>query len=436
MMFVYLFALLGVLFLRLPAAAQEMSPGKVGSPPAPLSSLTIDQAIGEALQNNLNLLAERVNLTIAETSLITARLRPNPVLSLGASHQDLLGTGFSQQNGAGPPEFSGRIDVPMERGSKRQFRIDVANYAKEVAEVQLLESIRRLTLEVALACIDLLQAKANVALAVDNLHTLEEVVRLNEVKVKDGAIAPVELTRSRVAMLQYRGSVKRAELELATAKTKLQSLLGRPTTPDEIDIRGELKASLRAADLPLPTLETQAFAERPDIRALENSQVRSQAELKLQLAQAKVDYVWGVEYLRQQGVNGEGNMLGFFLSVPLPLFSRNQGEIARVEAEGEQLSRQLQALKAQVRAEVKTALQEFQTERELVESIEHELLQPAEQARDTVAYTYRAGASSLVEFLDAQRAFNDTMQSYYEAQASYRRAVIKLNAALGKEVTA
>jgi cobalt-zinc-cadmium efflux system outer membrane protein len=131
-----------------------------------------------------------------------------------------------------------------------------------------------------------------------------------------------------------------------------------------------------------------------------------------------------------------GDTLGLFVSVPLPVFSRNQGEIARVEAESEQLSRQLQALKAQVQAEIKAAALEFQSTHDLIERMERDLLEPATQARDTIAYTYRTGASSLVEFLDAQRAFNETMQSYYETQATYRRAVMKLNVTLGKEVTA
>ena len=135
-------------------------------------------------------------------------------------------------------------------------------------------------------------------------------------------------------------------------------------------------------------------------------------------------------------MNGFGDTLGLFLSVPLPIFNRNQGEIARAQAQSEQLSRQLQALKAQVQTEIKVAVQEFQSTRDLVESIERDMLRPATQARDTVAYTYRSGASSLVEFLDAQRAFNETMQSYYETQANYRRAAMKLNVTLGKEVTA
>jgi outer membrane protein, heavy metal efflux system len=81
--------------------------------------VTIEQAVQEALDNNLSLLAERYNLTIADDRIVTARLRPNPVLSLGGDHLDLLGTGFNGQNGAGPPEASARVDFVFERGGKR-----------------------------------------------------------------------------------------------------------------------------------------------------------------------------------------------------------------------------------------------------------------------------------------------------------------------------
>src|SRR5216684_3815618 len=113
--------------------------------------LTIDQAIDEAIQNNLGLFAERMNLTIAEASLITARLRPNPVLSLSGDH-------ISPSDINSPPtELALRIDVPIETGDKRQRRIDVADYNKAIAEVQLLDAIRKLKLDVSQACVSLLQ---------------------------------------------------------------------------------------------------------------------------------------------------------------------------------------------------------------------------------------------------------------------------------------
>jgi cobalt-zinc-cadmium efflux system outer membrane protein len=272
------------------------------------------------------------------------------------------------------------------------------------------------------------------ALSLDNLRTFEEVVRVNDVRVRAGSISPLELTRSQVAMLQFRGSVKRAELELVTAKTKLQNLLGRKAPSDDFDVLGELKVPLASTELKLIPLQELALDARPDVQVLKLTQARSQSELKLQLAQGKVDYTWGAEYRRQQGINGKSNSLGFFFSVPLPLYNRNQGEIARVRAEQEQLTHQMAALRAQVVAEVKTAYQEFRSATELVESIEQDLLKPAGQARDTAAYVYRGGASSLIEFLDAQRAFNETMQSYHEAQAAYRRAAIQLDTTVNKEV--
>jgi outer membrane protein, heavy metal efflux system len=397
-------------------------------------SITVEQAVDEAVHHNLSILAEQVNLTIAEASLITARLRPNPVLSLSADHLDLLGTRFNPVNGGGPTEVASRIDIPVERAHKREYRMETAGLQRQIAEARLTDSIRRLRLQVSIACINVIQAKANLALARENLQAYEELARINESKVQAGSVSMLELVRSRVAMLQFRSNVKRALLELATAKTKLQNLLGRKTSSDGFDIIGDLKIPLHAGAMELTALQQSARSYRPDVQSVKLTQARSEAELKLQLAQGKVDYTYGAEYRRQQGVNGTSNSVGVFVSVPLPVHNRNQGEIARVRAEQEQLTRQIEAVNADASTEVTTAYEEFVSARDLVESIERELLGPAQKARETAAYIYRAGASSLIEFLDAQRAFNETMQSYHEAQADYRRAVIQLNASVGQDV--
>jgi cobalt-zinc-cadmium efflux system outer membrane protein len=235
-------------------------------------------------------------------------------------------------------------------------------------------------------------------------------------------------------MLQFRNSVKQAELALASARIKVQSLIGRKTFSANFDVQDDLRVPLSAADLQLSALQESALSFRPDVRVLTLSQARSQYDLKLQLANGKVDFTYGAEYRRQQGVNGKGNSLGVFFSAPLPLYNRNQGEIARVQAEQTQLDRQMQATNAQVLAEVNTAYQEFVAAREMVQSIEAELLGPAQQARDTAFYVYSNGGSSLLEFLDAQRALNDTMQTYQQAQAEYRRAAVQINATVNQEV--
>ena len=120
------------------------------APAAAQPIVTVDQAVHEAIDRNLSLLAERLNLSIADAAIVTAALRPNPVLSGGANSLDWLGTGFNEINGAGPPEYSARVDFVFERGGKRALRTAVATTAKTVAEAQLSDFIRRLTLDVTL----------------------------------------------------------------------------------------------------------------------------------------------------------------------------------------------------------------------------------------------------------------------------------------------
>ena len=421
-----LFALCAGVALAMPIAAQERAP-------SPAAAMTIAQAIDEALQYNLSLLAERSLLSIADAAAISAQLRPNPVVSFSADHLDLLGTHFDQTNNGGPPEVAWRVDLPVERGGKRDARIAVASIARAAAEAQLADAIRALRQDVTLACIDVLAAKATRALVVDNLRTFEDLARVNAARVAAGSLAPFEATRSQVAMLQFRSTVVRANLDLASATARLRTLVGRaPLEP--IDVLGDLGGAHAADVLDATRLEEVALRARPDLRALEHSEARSIADLRLQEALGKIDYTVGAEYRRQQGIAGRSNSLGLFVSAPLPISNRNQGEIARAAAEGQQVARQITARRAQIVADVRTAYHEYVTTRDLVRSIERDLLEPAGSAREISSYMYRAGGSTLLELLDAQRAFNDTMQSYLDAQASLQRAGTRLNASVGTEV--
>ena len=395
-------------------------------------TLTIAEAVDEAVRHNLTLIAQRANLSVAETQIMTARLRPNPVASFSADHLDLLGTGFDEANNGGPPEIAMRVDVPLERGAKRERRIDLAMASKALAEAQFADAVRTLRADVTLACIDVLAARATRSLIADNLRAFEELARVNRARVSAGSLAPVESTRSEVARLQFRSTAVRAGLDLATALARLRTLLGRPAT-DQLDIADDLRVPVVTAP-DLTAVQQLALATRPDLRSLELGQARTLADLRLQEAIGRIDYTVGAEYRRQQGIAGRSNSLGFFVTAPLPILNRNQGEIARAGAEHDQLAQQTAAVRAQILSDVDIAYREYATNQDLVTAIEHDLIQPATSARDISTYTYRAGGSSLLELLDAQRAFNDTMQSYLDAQAGLRRAVARLNAAVGMEV--
>src|ERR1041385_5846694 len=117
------------------------------TPPQPI---TVDEAIREALANNANLLAERLNVPLAEARLVTARLRPNPVLSLAGDYLDVVGTGFSPAHGAGPAEFSARVDFVLEGHGKRSGRIAVTELNRSVTELNVQNVVRGVILDVQL----------------------------------------------------------------------------------------------------------------------------------------------------------------------------------------------------------------------------------------------------------------------------------------------
>lgn len=417
-----------VLAFLLTSAAHQVA-GQSQQP----ASVTVNQAVREAVDKNLGLLAERYNVSIAEAQIITARLRPNPVLSIYGDLLDLAGTGFNAQNTAGPPEYGIRTDWLIERGGKRQYRIDVAENAREVARWQLLNATRTLVLDVQNAFVEVVQAKDNLALAQDNLKAFEQILRVNEARVNAGDLSVLELNRTRLARLQLQNTVLQAQSRLRVVKQRLQLLMGRVTPSEAFDVSGKQRRDPLA--LTFDEIEQRALSLRPDLQALKRDQARSQADIKLQLAQGKADYSIGTEFRRQQGLAGTGNSLGFFFSVPLQIFNRNQGEIERARQAEQQIERRIRALEAEVRNDVRAAHEQYETARSLLATIETDMLKQAQQVRQTMEYSYRRGEAGFVDFLDAQRAFNDTMQTYNEARAEYARSLYSIESVSGKEIS-
>jgi len=393
--------------------------------------VTIDQAVKEALEKNLGLLAERYNISIADARIVTARLRPNPVLTLDTDYLDILGTGFSTKNQAGPGEVSARTDFVLERGGKRERRIEVADNARAVAQLQLLNTTRTLLMDVQSAFIDVLLAKESLALAGENLKSFESIVNINTPRVRAGDLAKVELVRSQVAALQFRNAVRQAESKLRVAGNRLQSLMGRRLLSPDFDAVGDLRRE--SGPVTVEDVRTRALELRPDLLALNRDQARSQADLRLQIAQGKVDYTIGTQYHRQFW-NARGNSLGIFFSAPLPVFNKNQGEIERARQEGQQIQAKIRALQNDIGTEVQNAYQQYGTAKVLLESFEKDMLVQAREVRETTLYSYRRGEASFVELLDAQRAFNDTMQGYNEARAEYARSLYLIDSISGKVV--
>ena len=393
----------------------------------PVSQIvTSDQAIQEAPAKNRGLAAEKLNISVAEAREITARIRPNPVLTVSGQTLNILGANYSPSTPLGPNQLNMHTDFPFERGHKREERIAVAKEAKSLAELGVREVMRQVIAGVQGGFVDVQQAKESLYLAQGTLRSLEGVVTINEARLNSGDLAQVELDRSRVAALQYRAAVQQAQLQLDQAKTQLQQSMRRGRKSPAFDGAGEMRRN-SVIDSPVE-IERLALIRRPDYLANQQSQARSQADLRLQIANGKVDYTIGAEFTRQSAWGVSGNSVGMYFSMPLRVFNKNQGEISRAGARTE-------ALDASIDTEVEKAYRQYTVSKQLLTSVETGMIAKAKSVRDTTEYSYRRGEASLIQFLDAQRAFNDTMQTFNDARANYARGLYPINTVSGATVS-
>lgn len=413
---------------RIPFAVLTLAGWAMAQTPTP-QAVTLAQAVQEAIEHNLDLAAERLNIPVAQALEITARLRPNPVLTLSGQTLNVLGANFSPATPLGPNQMNIHTDFPFERGGKRTERIAVARETRSLAELGVREVMRQLIANVQNAFVDVQQARENVKLAEENLRNLEGVVKINEARVASGDLSVVELDRSRVAALQSRTTVQQTRLQLDQAKTQLRQLMGRAGGTADLEVEGELRRD-GAPESPEQILRV-ALTQRPDYLLDKQTQARSQADLRLQLANGKVDFSVGTEFTRQSAWGVSGNSMGVYFSVPLPVFNRNQGEIARAQREIGLAGSRAVARERAIQAEVERAYRQYTVSKQLLTNIESEMLRKARSVRDTTEYSYRRGEASLVEFLDAQRAFNDANQTYNEARANYARSLYLIDSVSG-----
>lgn len=397
-------------------------------------AVTLSDAVNEALDHNLDLAAEKWNVNVAEAKRITAGLRPNPVLTVSGQTLNVLGASYNSNSPLGPNQLVVHTDVPIERGRKRQDRVEVASEDQKIAELGVRETMRQVIFNTQSAFVDVQQAEQNLDLAEDNFSRLNQLVMINQSRLNSGDIADVEVNRSRVEASQAQAKVQQARLQVAQAKARLQLLLGRRTQVDTFQITGQLRRDSVVETE--PELETLALTRRPDVQLAAGQQARTTADIRLQLANGKFDYVVGTDFVRQSAYGIAGNSMGFSFSMPLQIFNKNQGEIARAQRERSQADAKVVALQASVNLEVAQAYRQYTTARNLLETTEGDLLQRARSVRDTTEYAYQHGEASLIEFLDAQRAFNEVTQTYIDARASYARSLYQLDAASGAAVSA
>jgi len=388
--------------------------------------ISLDQAIDLALAHNHSIKATRTLILQNQAQEITANLRPNPTLGADSqfvpffSPQDFSGENLNQTQ-----QFDIGIGYLFERGHKRQRRLQAARDQTAVTRAQVTDAERTLVFNVGQQFVSVLLAESTLRFALQDLQSFQQTVDISEAQLKAGSISEGDYLKIKLQLLQFQTDVSSARLAKVQALVGLREFLGYNAVPADFDVIGDLAYQPLQANL--EDLQTRGLRERPDFRAAELGITAAQSQILLAKANAKVDVNGTYDFTH---VSGE-NTASIFVNFELPIFNRNQGEIARTGYAFTQAQEQQQAASDTVLSDVANAYEAVRSNDEVVELYTSGYLKQAQDSRDISEYAYRRGATSLLDFLDAERSYRSVQLAYRQALASYMTALEQLKEAVG-----
>ena len=399
------------------------SPALAQTPPLP-SPLTLERAVDHFLAGNLTVEAARYRVDVARAERLAAGLRPNPTLTLVAEDVKLSGP-----TPAGDLyEVTSSVSYPIELGDKRRLRMEAAGASVAVAEARLTDMLQQRLADLKRAFYDVLLARAAREHARETRQTFDALVEFNQARLEEGAVAEGELLKVRLERGKHDSALTQADLAVRQAGIKLLDLLGESEFSSAGMVTGALDVT--ATVPPLDDLRAMALSDRASLQAAQHATALAARRVALERARATVDVS---PFLGLRRV-GENNTVLFGISIPLPVYDRNQGGIARAIAEEKAAGAELALERTRVLAEVESSWHAWQSARAQAASFERDLLRQAEESRAIALAAYQEGAIGLVEYLEAQRTLVDLQQQYARSLFDAHAALLLLERAAGRNL--
>src|ERR1022692_2363007 len=388
--------------------------------------ISLDQAIDLALAHNHSIRATRTLILQNQAQEITANLRPNPTFGADSQFIPIFSPGdFSIDNLNLTQQFDLGIGYLFERGHKRQRRVQAARDQTAVTQSQVTDSERTLIFNVGQQFVSVLLAESTLEFALQDLKSFQQTVDIAEAQFKAGYIGEGDYLKIKLQLLQFETDVSSARLAKVQALVGLREFLGYNAVPADYDVVGDLEFQPLKGNL--EDLQARALRERADFRAAELGVTAAQSQILLAKANAKVDVNGTYDFTH---VSGE-NTASIFANFELPIFNRNQGEIARTGYALTQAQEQQQSASDTVLSDVANAYEAVRSNEEVVQLYTSGYLKNAQDSRDISEYAYKRGAASLLDFLDAERSYRATQLAYRQALSSYMTALEQLKEAVG-----
>ena len=411
-----------------PASAASPSPtADQATVASKVIRLSVNDALGLFLSQNLDVLIAKYGIEYTKGQEVTARLFPNPLLSVGTQSSYTQGRTLSNSG-----QLYTQVAQLFELAGKRGYRIESAGFGTQSAEATFEDAVRQLGFTVKDTYFRIQLAQRRLVLAEENRERFSRILGINTIRFNKGYIAEVDLIRIRLQVVDFQSQVIHALQEAESARGDLRQLL-RLSPKTVLELTTELE--FRWIDPDIEKLQVTALAERPDIRAKRHTVSQRESDLKLAKAYRIPDVTIGAGYAIQ-GAQGPDNpgQVALSAGIPLPLFNRNQGGIRQAEISLQTAEADLDKSVNLVENEVDVAYRNLLQSRRLVEAYFGEVLEDARATVTIVERAYERGGATILDLLDAARTSRTIQQNYIEALFDYQHHLFQLESAVGQEI--
>lgn len=411
-----------------PSSAASPSPASEQATEASKAlRLSVNDALGLFVSQNLDVLIAKYGIEYTKGQEVTARLFPNPLLSVGTLSSYTQGRTLSNSG-----QLFTQVAQLFELAGKRGYRIESAGFGTQSAEAAFEDAVRQLGFTVKDTYYRLQLAQRRLVLAEENRDRFSRILEINTIRFKKGYIAEVDLIRIRLQMVDFHSQVIQSLQEAESARGELRQLL-RLSPKTVLELTTEL--GFRRIDPDIEKLRVAALDVRPDIRAKRYTLSQRESDLKLAKAYRIPDVTIGAGYAIQgpQGPDNPGQV-ALNAGIPLPLFNRNQGGIRQAEVSLQSAEADLDKTVNLVENEVEVAYRNLLQSRRLVEAYFGEVLEDARSTFTIVERAYERGGATILDLLDAARTSRTIQQNYIEALFNYQHHLFQLESAVGQEI--
>ncbi len=382
---------------------------------------------------NPTLRAAQISIDESRAAEITAYLRPNPDFTMTAD-----GTQLYPHEGIYRPFagtfFSPAVSYLHEREHKRELRLAQAKENTAISASAYSDQERNLIFNLQSAFVNTLQAKAFFENAKENLAYWDRELEVDQVRFRAGDIAKLDIDRLELQRVQFESDYETALVNLRTAKVQLLQLLNDRTPVEQFDVTGPYDFSTRP--LRLEELRNIALENRPDLKEAVQNVELAKITYQLTVSNGSTDPTYSFWWTHNASTNNPYayDTIGASISIPLRIFDRNQGEKARTQLDISRNEKLRDAAQAQVFNDVDSAYYTVLSNVNLLKPYKEKYLGMATEIRDKMKISYLNGGNSLLDYLDAEKAFRDTKLAYLNLIGSYLTAMAQLDMAIGREV--